>query len=114
MLQPLVVDGSKALGNDSELTILKRPQRSRRQRRHLDEPLRRDQRLDDGVTSLAISQRDLIIFHLFQETQITECGDDTLSRLEAILPGKDTSGLGHLRIEADDLDPLQVVPIADL
>ena len=93
---------------------LHRAERAVRQRRHLDPPLHRDQRLDDGMAARAVAERNRVLLLLLQQVQPLELGDDALARDVAVLPGERPGFGGHLRVEADDLDALQVVPVPDL
>ena len=67
-----------------------------------------------GVAARAVAERDGVLLLLLQQAQPLELGDDALARDVAILPGERPGFRGHLRVEADDLDALQVVPVPDL
>src|SRR5215469_313962 len=94
-LQPLVVDLGKALRDNLQLAIPERAKGTGRQRRHLDKPLSRNQRLDDSMAALAMAERYLIILGLFQQSEPLKLRDNALSRREAVLPSKTAGRLSH-------------------
>jgi hypothetical protein len=72
------------------------------ERLDLDEPLARDQRLNDGVASLTAADVVGIAFALHQPSLSLQVGDDPLPGLVAVEPGVSARLGGHARILADD------------
>ena len=59
---PLEVDPSPGVGNEAGVAALDRFDSRAGKLRNADEPLRRDERLDDRVTALAVTDRMLVGF----------------------------------------------------
>jgi hypothetical protein len=84
------------------------------ERLHADEPLLRDQRLDDGFAAVALSDGKDVGLDLDEDAGGFEIGDDAAASLEAVEAGIGPGLRGHERILADDFDPGEVVALAAL
>ena len=65
------------------------------ERLRFDEPLRGDERLDDGLAALALAEAERVVLDLDEQAERFEIGDDALAGLEAVEPGVGAGGGGH-------------------
>ena len=84
------------------------------QRLGLDEPLRGDQRLDNGATARALADIQRVVFGLHQRAQRTKIGQHLLAGFETIQPRVLTAGGGNDAVFADHLNLGQVVAATGL
>src|SRR5947209_3083989 len=113
VFQPVQVDFVEALGHDLQHVILDGSDGGSGEWHHLDEPLLGNERLNHGVTALAVSQRHGVIFHLDDQAKPLQVSHQVFAGFIAILASIGTSFGGHLGVEADDLDARQVVAQAN-
>ena len=81
---------------------------------HLEEPLRRELRLDDRVGPFRISHRRCIFLHLDKVAGLLQHLDNLLSGLETILAHQNLSLLVQAAVVIDDVNNRQIVAKSDL
>src|SRR3989442_15295399 len=84
VVHPMVISLIPILGHELDPAVLHRGLRFFRQRLHAHEPLRGDERLDDGLAALARSDGELMRLDLHEEALTVEIRDDAFAGLEAI------------------------------
>ncbi len=78
-------------------------------RLHLHEPLSRNQRLDHGVASLAVTDVVRVVVGLLDQALFLQISDHPFAGLVSIQPGIGARLFGHAGVLADDFDNRQVV-----
>ena len=69
VVHPIVVSLDPVLRDELDAAIVHRLDGLLGQRLRLDEPLRGDQRLDDGLAAIAVAQVELVVLDLFQQAE---------------------------------------------
>ena len=82
-----------------------------RQRLHVAEPLRRDQRLDSGLATLALTDRKRVILNFYQVTLRFQIGNDPFASFIAIKAGVSTARGRNLSLLVDHFDLFEVVTL---
>ena len=82
------------------------------QRLGLDEPLRGDQRLHDGLAALALAHVEGVVFRLDQRAARFQVLEDAAAGFEAVQAGVGAGGGGHDAVLVDHLDLGQAVAAA--
>ena len=84
--EPILVDLLvRILGDEARLVSLAYEfERRASQFRLLQEPLRRDQRLDDRAAAVALRYRELVVRDLLKQPRLLELPDDKLARFVAV------------------------------
>ena len=114
VLHPVEVDLVEALRDDPDAPVAHRVDGRLGQRLDLDEPLRRDARLDDRVAALAVADGVDVLHDLDQQALALQVLDDAAAALGAIQAGirarrpRSSAPVGH------DIDRGQIVALADL
>ena len=104
--------GSRFPASKADLPLFDHPDRLFGERPHANEPLRRNERLDNGVAALAVADGVLVILGLLEKAGLLELDDDGSPRLEAIL-SRVWPGFGrHPAVLVDDRHLLEAVPDA--
>ena len=113
VLEPVQVDFVEASRHDLQQIILDGSDSGSGEWHHLDEPLFGNERLNHGVTALAVPQRHSVILLLEDQAEPRQVSHQVFAGFIAILASIGTRFGGHLRIKANDLDARQVVAQAD-
>src|SRR5256886_12389778 len=109
VLQPVQVDFVEARGHDLQQIVLDGSDSGSGEWHHLDEPLLGNERLNHGVTALAVPQRHSVILLLEDQAEPRQVSHQGFAGFIAILASIGTRFGCHLRIKANDLDARQVV-----
>ena len=112
VVHPLEVGLGPVVRDELDAAVLHRLDGLLGQRLRLDEPLRGDQRLDDGLAALALAEAERVVLDLHQQAELFEVGHHALARLEAVQAGVGAGGRGHDAVFVDHLDLGQVVAAA--
>ena len=107
---PVEVNLLVVFGNDGDLALLHCLGRALRQRRDLDEPLRRKPRLNYGSAAVAFADGERVILFRHQESLFAQVFEHTLTRCKAIQPRIRPRILVHAGVVVHDVDLRQVVP----
>ncbi len=110
--EPVLPDGGVVGGRELDAAVADGLQGHARGVLHVHEPLLADQRLQHGATAVAEADLVGVVLHLHQEALFLEIGHHALPGLEAVQARVDAGGGGHLRIEADDGDGVQLQALA--
>ncbi len=111
---PLEIRFGVVLGDKLDLALLDGCDGAVGQRLDLDEPLRRQARLDDGLAAVALAERHNVIFRADQEAACLQICQNFLPRLEAVEAFVRAGVLVHLRDFVHHVDLRQVVAQAGL
>ena len=115
VVQPVLPGLAPGIGNELQIALLDRLQCPLRRDRDVAEPLRGDQRLDRYPAALTVPDIVGIGLDLDQVSLVLEHGHDLLTGLESIQPDKLLPRLPrHPALAVDDLNPRQVVTLADI
>ena len=84
------------------------------ERLHAHEPLRGEERLDDGLAAVAPADGQSVWLDFFQQAEALEIFDHAAAGLEAVEAGVGAGCGGHVAVFIDDLDARQIVAFAGL
>ena len=111
---PVQVNLPVILRRKTNVSLLHHFDGALRQRRNLDEPLRREPRLDNRARAIALAERNRVILCAHQKTLLREILHHMLSRGKAIQSRVRTGIRIHLGVLVDHFNLRQVVPEAGL
>jgi len=83
-------------------------------RLHPHEPLRGDQRLDNGLRPVALTDADRVFFGSCERARLLESSDNSLSCLKAVEFGVNSGFGGHTRIRSNHTNERKAVTLTYL
>src|SRR4051812_44096737 len=81
---PIQVDGLVILGRETDVPLSHGTNRLIRQRLNLDEPLRREARLHNSFATVALADRDYVVFDAHEKSLRLKIGEHARARLVAV------------------------------
>ena len=114
ILHPVTVGIAVFIRDELDEAILDGSKRARCELFHLEEPLGTEARLDDGVGTLAVSDRRGIVFDLLDIPGFLQHLHDLLAGLETVFSDEDLSLLVQTAAVVDDVEDGEIMPHADL
>ena len=113
VLQPPPVLVGPAGGVEPDRPVVDDRERLFGERLHRDVPLRRQQRLDDGLRPRRDRDRVRVVFRLDELAGRLQVGHDPLAGDEAVEPGVRAALVVQRPVEVHERDGLEPVPLAD-
>ena len=120
VFEPVEIDAGEAVGDDGDVAVGDGGVGAAGDAvgftvaAHLEEPLEADEGFYYRIATLAVAHGMAVVLHLFQQAEAIQFFGDGAAGVEALHAPVFAGQVGHVAVEADNVDDFQAVPLANL